>query len=95
LTTAGHFKSFFVICIIRIFAMKMEKSQLRLNNWVCAGVCQLLRGRATVQLTGNIVCETFAWPTWRFWCQSECIYTLISECVGLCDYNRRCVCSHL
>jgi hypothetical protein len=35
--------------------MKIEKIQLRGNNSVCAGAFQLLRGRATAQLRGNIV----------------------------------------
>jgi hypothetical protein len=34
--------------------MKIEKLQLRGNNSVCAGAFQLLRGRATAQLRGNI-----------------------------------------
>jgi hypothetical protein len=34
--------------------MKIEKFQLRGNNSVCAGAFQLLRGRATAQLRGNI-----------------------------------------
>jgi hypothetical protein len=45
LTTAWHFKSFFVICIMRIFTTKHEKVQLRGNNSVCAGAfrCLLVR----------------------------------------------------
>jgi hypothetical protein len=53
LTTARHFKSFFIICIIRIFTMKIEKFQLRGNNSVCVGAFQLLRDRAPTQLRGN------------------------------------------
>jgi hypothetical protein len=46
LTTARHFKSFLVICTIRIFTMKNEQIHLRGNNSVCAGAFHLLRGRA-------------------------------------------------
>jgi hypothetical protein len=53
LTTARHFNSFFVICIIRIFTTKIEKFQLRVNNSVCVGAFQLLRCRAPAQLRGN------------------------------------------
>jgi hypothetical protein len=35
--------------------MKVEKFQLRDNNSVCAGAFQLLCGRASAQLRGNIV----------------------------------------
>jgi hypothetical protein len=48
-----EFQKFFVICII-IFAMKIEKFQLRGNNSMCAEAFQLLRGRAPAQLRGNI-----------------------------------------
>jgi hypothetical protein len=34
--------------------MKIEKTQLRGNNSVCAGAFQFLRGRAPAQLRGNI-----------------------------------------
>jgi hypothetical protein len=34
--------------------MEFEKFQLRGNNSMCAGACQLLRGRASGQLRGNI-----------------------------------------
>jgi hypothetical protein len=54
LTTARNFKKFFVIRIIRIFTMKTEKYQLRGNNSVCVEAFQLLRGRASAQLRGNI-----------------------------------------
>jgi hypothetical protein len=54
LTTARHFKNFFVICTIWIFAMNIEKFQLRGNNSVCPGAFQLLWGRAPAQLRGNI-----------------------------------------
>jgi hypothetical protein len=59
LTTARHFKSFFlfVICMI-IFTTKMEKFQLCGSNSVCAGVVQLLRGRAPAHLRGNIGTRT-------------------------------------
>jgi hypothetical protein len=53
LTTARHFKSFFVICIVRIFRLEIEKFQPRGNNPVCAGGFQLLLGRAPAQLRGN------------------------------------------
>jgi hypothetical protein len=46
LTTARHFRSFFVMCIIRKFTTKIEKFQLRGNNSVCAGAFELLHGRA-------------------------------------------------
>jgi hypothetical protein len=56
LTTARHFKIFvFVICVIRVFTMKIENFQLRGNNSVCAGAFHLLRGRAPAQLRGDIV----------------------------------------
>jgi hypothetical protein len=59
-TTAHHFKSFFfVICILRIFTMKIEKFQLRDNNSVCAGIFELLRGRAPAQRRGNIETQFF------------------------------------
>jgi hypothetical protein len=35
--------------------MKIKKFQLRGNNSMCAEAFQLLRGRATAQLRGNIV----------------------------------------
>jgi hypothetical protein len=35
--------------------MQIRKLQLRGNNSVCAGTFQLLRGRASAQLRGNIV----------------------------------------
>jgi hypothetical protein len=35
--------------------LNIEKFQLRGNNSVWAGAFQLLRGRSTAQLTGNIV----------------------------------------
>jgi hypothetical protein len=54
LTTAWHFKSFFAICIMRIFAMKIEKFQLRGNNSLCAAAFQLLRCRAPAQHRGNV-----------------------------------------
>jgi hypothetical protein len=41
LTTALHFKSFFIICVIRIFIIKIEKFHLRGNNEACAGEFQL------------------------------------------------------
>jgi hypothetical protein len=47
-------ESFFVMCIIILFTMKIEKFQLRGNNSVCAGAFQLLGGCAPVQLRGNI-----------------------------------------
>jgi hypothetical protein len=40
--------------MIRIFAMKIEKFQLRDNNSVCVGAFQLLRGHAPAQLRGII-----------------------------------------
>jgi hypothetical protein len=40
------FLNFFVIRIIRIFAIKIEKLQLRRKNSMCAGALLLLRGRA-------------------------------------------------
>jgi hypothetical protein len=59
LTAARRSKSFFfVICVIRIFTMKIEKFQLRGNSSVCAGEFQLLRGRAHAQLRGNIDKDT-------------------------------------
>jgi hypothetical protein len=54
LTTARHIKRFFLICIIRIFTMKIEKFQLRGNSSVLAGAFQLLLCRASAQLRGNI-----------------------------------------
>jgi hypothetical protein len=55
LMNARHFTIFFVICVIRIFTMKIKTFQLRGNNSVCAVEFQLLRGRAPAQLRGNIV----------------------------------------
>jgi hypothetical protein len=46
LTTAQHFKIFFVIYIIRIFTMKIKNFQLHSNNSVCVGAFQLLHARA-------------------------------------------------
>jgi hypothetical protein len=54
LMAAQHFKSFFVICIIRIFTMKIEEFQLCSNNSVCTEAFQLLGSHASVQLRGNI-----------------------------------------
>jgi hypothetical protein len=34
--------------------MKIENFQLRVNNSVCAGAFQLLRGLAAAQLRGNV-----------------------------------------
>jgi hypothetical protein len=56
LTSARTLKVF-VICIIRIFTIKIDKSQLRGNNSVCAGALQLMRGRAPAQLRRNIGLE--------------------------------------
>jgi hypothetical protein len=39
---------------MRIFKMKMEKFDVRGNSSVRVGAFQLLRGRATAQLRGNI-----------------------------------------
>jgi hypothetical protein len=47
-------KVFFVIFIIRIFTMKMEKFQLLGKNSLCTGAFQLHRRRATAQIRGNI-----------------------------------------
>jgi hypothetical protein len=37
-----------------MFTMKIEKFQLRGNDSVCSGAFQLLRGRTSAQLRGNI-----------------------------------------
>jgi hypothetical protein len=54
LTTARHFRSLFVIRIIRKFTMKIEKFQLHGNNSACAGEFQLLRSYPPARLRGNI-----------------------------------------
>jgi hypothetical protein len=54
LTTARRSKFFFVICLIGVFIVKTEKSQLRGNYSVSVGTFQLLHGRPPAQLRGNI-----------------------------------------
>jgi hypothetical protein len=57
----------FLICIIIIFTLKIEKFQLRSNNSVCAGVFRLLRGRAPAHLRGNIACLRSLFGGQRDW----------------------------
>jgi hypothetical protein len=53
-TNALHFRSFFLIYIIRLFTIKTGKFQVGGNNSVCAGTFQLLSRRAPAQLRGNM-----------------------------------------
>jgi hypothetical protein len=71
LTTARHFIKSFVICIIRIFTMKIGKFQLRDNNSVCARTFRVLRDRAPAQLRGNICSDALQKRQISFTCQES------------------------
>ena len=78
LTTARHFKSFFVKCIL-LCTIKTEKFQLRGNNSVCAGGVQLLCGCAAYREHWRLTLRTA-----RFNIQKFYMVLTLRQCV-VCD----------